>query len=60
MVDRLDGANAPNLTKKVQHHANIITTAVTAEKEQDTKQVCATPGFHVLLIKDYWTSTDCK
>lgn len=38
IVDRLDGANAPALTKKVQHHASIITTTVTAEKEQDTKQ----------------------
>lgn len=38
VVDRLDGANAPALTKKVQHHASIITTTVTAEKEQDTKQ----------------------
>lgn len=38
VVDRLDGANAPNLTKKVQHHANVITPAVTVAKEQDTKQ----------------------
>ncbi|KAJ7376741.1 Glutaredoxin 3 [Desmophyllum pertusum] len=39
VVDRLDGANAPNLTKKVQHHANVITPTVTVvAKEQDTKQ----------------------
>ncbi|PFX21574.1 glutaredoxin-3-like [Stylophora pistillata] len=39
VVDRLDGANAPALTKKVQHHASIITTTVAAaEKEQDTKE----------------------
>lgn len=39
VVDRLDGANAPSLTKKVKHHANVITPAVTVEQEQDTKQV---------------------
>jgi len=36
-VDRLDGANAPSLTKKVQHHANVVTPAVTLE--QEIKQV---------------------
>lgn len=38
VVDRLDGANAPSLTKKVQQHANIITPTIAATKEQDTKQ----------------------
>jgi len=38
VVDRLDGANAPSLTKKVQHHANVITPVVTVPQEQDTKQ----------------------
>ncbi|XP_015775271.1 PREDICTED: glutaredoxin-3-like [Acropora digitifera] len=33
VVDRLDGANAPSLTKKVQHHANVVTPAVTLEQE---------------------------
>jgi len=42
-VDRLDGANAPSLTKKVQLHAKDITPTITATKEQDTKQVCT--GF---------------
>ena len=32
-MDRLDGANAPSLTKKVQHHANVVTPAVTLEQE---------------------------
>ncbi|XP_068746688.1 glutaredoxin-3-like isoform X3 [Montipora capricornis] len=36
IVDRLDGANAPSLTKKVQHHAKVITPAVSLE--QDIKQ----------------------
>ena len=48
-MDRLDGANAPALTKKVQHHASIITTTVTAEKEQDTKQVCSRDFLQVLF-----------
>lgn len=51
-MDRLDGANAPALTKKVQHHASIITTTVTAEKEQDTKQVCSR-GFLQVLFYSY-------
>lgn len=36
-MDRLDGANAPSLTKKVQHHANVVTPAVALE--QEIKQV---------------------
>lgn len=39
VVDRLDGANAPSLTKKVQHHANVITPAVTSANQQETKKV---------------------
>ncbi|XP_073239713.1 glutaredoxin 3-like [Porites lutea] len=38
VVDRLDGANAPSLTKKVQHHANVITPAVTSANQQETKK----------------------
>jgi len=47
-VDRLDGANAPSLTKKVQQHASIITPTIAATKEQDTKQVCT--GFSFLVL----------
>ena len=55
VVDRLDGANAPSLTKKVQHHTNVITPAVTVEQEQDTKQVRYTStirfySFSILII----------
>lgn len=52
VVDRLDGANAPSLTKKVQLHANVITPTITATKEQDTKQVCT--GFSNILVYMYW------
>ena len=50
VVDRLDGANAPNLTKKVKHHANVITPAVTVEQEQDTKQVRETSHQYCKVI----------
>lgn len=47
-MDRLDGANAPSLTKKVQQHASIITPTIAATKDQNTKQVCT--GFSFLVL----------
>jgi len=49
-VDRLDGANAPSLTKKVQHHANVITPVVTVPQEQDTKQVIINIIIIIIII----------
>ena len=49
-MDRLDGANAPSLTKKVQHHANVITPVVTVPQEQDTKQVIINIIIIIIII----------
>ena len=49
-MDRLDGANAPSLTKKVQHHANVITPVVTVPQEQDTKQVIIIMIIIIIII----------
>ena len=49
-MDRLDGANAPSLTKKVQHHANVITPVVTVPQEQDTKQVIIIIIITIIVI----------
>ncbi|XP_013385736.1 glutaredoxin-3-like isoform X2 [Lingula anatina] len=35
-VDRLNGANAPELTKKVEHHASVAATALPAPEEDIT------------------------
>lgn len=45
-MDRLNGANAPELTKKVTHHGSAVTPPET--KEDETKQVGNPDNKHEL------------